>query len=243
MALVRRPTAVGHAAVHFGAPAIPAQPAATAAIPNGAATSNGVATSNGAPAPDSATSENAAAVPTLPAQPWAVFAGLGLVVAGGLGAMAISDLSPTEAFQVGNQMSAFAALFVFAAAVERLLEPVSRWMPGHKPQAGYERALADMTNGVPGAVRAVAHFKAAVERARSSRGVLMWGLATAVSTVLAAAGGFYLLRMISANPSWDALPQWVDALVTGLVVGSGTKPLHDLISRVQKQKEGAAEAA
>jgi hypothetical protein len=28
---------------------------------------------------------------------------------------------------------------------------------------------------------------------------------------------------------------WVDALVTGLVVGSGTKPVHDVISRMQRQ--------
>jgi hypothetical protein len=45
--------------------------------------------------------------------------------------------------------------------------------------------------------------------------------------------------MLSANPGWDAVPAWVDALVTGLVVGSGTKPLHDVLSRVQKTKEKA----
>jgi hypothetical protein len=93
-----------------------------------------------------------------------------------------------------------------------------------------------MENGVPGATNAVAHYKAAVDRARASRGVLMWGIATGAATLLSAAGGFYLLRMINVDPaSWSVVPPWLDALVTGLVVGSGTKPLHDLINRVQQQ--------
>ena len=77
-----------------------------------------------------------------------------------------------------GEMSVFAALFVFAAAVERLLEPFTRWMPGRTEQERYERAVADMENGVPGATNAAAHYKAAVDSARASRGVLMWGIAT-----------------------------------------------------------------
>ena len=33
-------------------------------------------------------------------------------------------------------------------------------------------------------------------------------------------------------------PDQIDALVTGLVVGSGTKPLHDLVTRFQNQANG-----
>ena len=32
----------------------------------------------------------------------------------------------------------------------------------------------------------------------------------------------------------------VDSIVTGLIVGSGTKPLHDLITKVQRPKETTA---
>ncbi len=139
-------------------------------------------------------------------------------------------------FQVSSDMSVFAALFVFSAATERILEPFSRWMPGRKEQERYEKAVADMENGVPGATNAAAHYKAAVDQARSSRGLVMWGIATAMATVLSASGGFYLLRMINENPAgWSVVPVWVDALITGLVVGSGTKPLHDIINRVQNQ--------
>ncbi|MGE5830846.1 MAG: hypothetical protein ACM30G_21140 [Micromonosporaceae bacterium] len=223
MALVRRSVAVGRATVPGSLP-VPHQAPAPGAHPS--------ASPGAAPAPG----ESAAAAPSQPAHGLAVFAGLGLAVAGGLGAMMVDIMVNPPVFRAQGGMSVFAALFVFAAAVERLLEPITRWMPGRGEQQRYEQAVADMENGVPGATQAVAQHKAAVDRARASRGVLMWGLATGVATVLSAAGGFYLLRMINVDPSgWSVVPPWLDALVTGLVVGSGTKPLHDLINRVQRQ--------
>ena len=36
---------------------------------------------------------------------------------------------------------------------------------------------------------------------------------------------------------FPGMPAQVDMLVTGLAIGSGTKPLHDLISSLQKSKE------
>jgi hypothetical protein len=92
-----------------------------------------------------------------------------------------------------------------------------------------------MDNGVRGAMNAAAHYKAAVESARASRGILMWGLATCAAAVLSAGSGFYLLRILAENPTWNGIPPWLDALVTGLVVGSGTKPIHDVITKFQNQ--------
>ena len=209
MALVRR--AVGRAQV----PVIPAQPGNTAA-------------------PVLAGQEMAAAVPTMPAKGWATMAGLGLTGLSALGAFNIQTLMAPNPFQIGDAMSTFGALFVFAAAVERILEPFSRFMPGRVQQERYEKALADVDNAVPGAMNAAAHYKAAVESARSSRGILMWGIATFVATLLAAGSGFCLLRVLSANPSWDGVSYWLDALITGLVVGSGTKPVHDFVTRIQQ---------
>jgi hypothetical protein len=222
MALVRRTVAVGRASVPGGlaAPAVPHQPGT---YPPPAA-------------PPASAGEAAAAVPSKPAHGLAVITGLGLAAAGGLGAMTVNTWMDQPVFQVQGEMSVFAALFVFAAAVERILEPFTRWMPGRTQQERYERAVADMENGMPGATNAVAQAKAAVDQARASRGVLMWGLATGLATVLSAFGGFYLLRLINATPdTWSAVPQWIDALVTGLVVGSGTKPLHDVINNVQRR--------
>ena len=207
MAIVRR-TAVGRASVPE--PVIPQQPGA-------------------APA----SLEMAASAPTPAPKGWAVLTGFGLTALGGLGAWDIGQVMQPTSFPIAGAPSAFAALFVFAAAVERLVEPLTRFMPGRDAQAAYERALADMDNGVPGAVHAAAYHKAAADSARASRGIIMWGIATLLATLLAAGAGFYLLRMISADPGWNGVSRWVDALVTGLVVGSGTKPLHDLFTRVQ----------
>jgi hypothetical protein len=66
----------------------------------------------------------------------------------------------------------------------------------------------------------------------ANRTVLIWGLATAVATLASAVSGFYLLHSV-AGANWDGIPIWADALITGLIVGSGTKPVHDLITRAQ----------
>ena len=217
MALVRRSVAIGRAQV----PVIPSQPG------TGAAPAPVVPVGPG--------QEMAAAVPSLPARGWATMAALGLAGVGTIGAWNINMMMAPTPFQIGDTFSTFGALFVFSAAVERVLEPFSRWMPGRKEQDLYERAVAELENGVPGAMQAAAHYKAAVDSARASRGVLMWGIATLLATLLSAAAGFYLLRMLAINPGWDGVAPWADALVTGLVVGSGTKPLHDVFQGFERR--------
>ncbi|NMO57326.1 hypothetical protein HH310_39915 [Actinoplanes sp. TBRC 11911] len=87
--------------------------------------------------------------------------------------------------------------------------------------AGVERLIEPFTRWVG---RAKDHV--------ANRTVLIWGLATAVATVASAVSGFYLLHSI-AGANWNGIPVWADALITGLIVGSGTKPVHDLITRAQ----------
>jgi hypothetical protein len=215
MALVRRTPAVGRAQVP-GAVSAPPAP-----IPHQGG------------APIAPAGEMAAAVPSPPPRMWATMIGLGLAGVGAVGAWDINTLVGPTPFHVDNQMTVFVALLVFAGAVERLLEPFTRFLPGRKEQELYEKAVADMDNGVPGAMNAAAHYKAAVDSARGSRGILAWGIATFFATLLSAGAGFYLLRMLSADPGWHGIPAWADALVTGLIVGSGTKPLHDLVTRAQ----------
>jgi hypothetical protein len=185
----------------------------------------------------------AAGAPTQPASVGAILVAFGLMAAGGVGAWAQWRFgNPTAGIQVADTTTVFVALFAFATAVERLLEPFSRWLPGWRARGDLERAIEILANRYASAthadLRAVAAAKARMDRSRANRTVVVWGLATAVSTIGASAGGFYLLHAI-AGPSWDGINTWVDAIVTGLVVGSGTKPLHDVISRVQKGKEKA----
>lgn len=51
---------------------------------------------------------------------------------------------------------------------------------------------------------------------------------------MAVCGAFGVLLLSAIG--LDA-PEWFDIVVTGLAIGSGTKPLHDLISNVQKAKD------
>jgi hypothetical protein len=258
MALVRRSNVVGSpnggqfvAAAVSQAPTQPAvgyAPVPRGPQPDGAhaapPTASVAAVAAGTPA-NLATPGDAAAAPSGPASTLAVLTGFALVGLGLLGSYAFKATGhQATAFQIGNQMSAFGALFVFSAAVERVLEPFSQWLPGHRTKADYERAIAAMSNRHPAVSLAdVAAAKAKMERARANRTVVVWGLATGLATLISAWGGFYLLHMLSASPDWDLVPRWVDALVTGLVVGSGTKPLHDVLSKVQKSKESAEDPA
>lgn len=182
----------------------------------------------------------AATAPTLPAGHVAVAIAFALVVIGGYVAYAMPQTAP---FHVSSAMAAYGGLLVFASAIERVLEPFSHRLPGRHATNLYEQAVVDLSNRRPGAsLLVVAHAKAKADRAVADRSVIMWGLATAVSTVIAAASGFYLLRMI-ASPTWaPSVPMWVDAIITGLVVGSGTKPLHDLIIKAQTPRESAGQA-
>ena len=44
------------------------------------------------------------------------------------------------------------------------------------------------------------------------------------------------MQAVRASGS-GAPPFWADLLVTGLVVGAGTKPLHDLVSNIEHGKD------
>jgi hypothetical protein len=187
------------------------------------------------PPPAWTTSAEAAAVPTKGAGAITVTVAFLIVAAGAAIAYVLQRWGThADPFKIANQTSVYAGLVVFAGAVERILEPFSNLFPGTRARSEYESSVAAMANGHPAmTLRDVAVAKAKVDRAMSDRTVLLWGVATAIAAIVSAASGFYLLHMIAA-PDWvTSIPRWVDALVTGLIVGTGTKPLHDLINRAQ----------
>ncbi|MET7426578.1 hypothetical protein [Dactylosporangium sp. NPDC005555] len=183
----------------------------------------------------------AAAVPPQPASVLSLVSAFVLVAAGGAGSWALwhFDIN-AQAIHLPDATTFFAVLFAFATAVERILEPFARFLPGKHARGELEAAVANLANKYHDATLddliQVAHAKSMLEKGRASRGLVSWGIATAVATVASSAGGLYLLHSI-AGEDWNGIPVWVDAIVTGIVVGSGTKPLHDVISKVQKNKE------
>jgi hypothetical protein len=241
MALVRRVDVMGPTAIGRATPptvAVPGNPPAIA--PQGPpAGADATPHSLGQAVPAWAGSVEAAAVASKSAGAGTVAVSFGLVLLGTAVAYCLQRWgNHAVPFRIGNQTSAYAGLVVFSAAVERFLEPFVQWLPGAKAGDEYENTVAAMTNGHPAVtLREVAAAKARQDRAQSNRTILIWGLATALATAASGASGFYLLHMIAASDWTTQLPNWVDALVTGLVVGTGTKPLHDLISRAQTAKD------
>jgi hypothetical protein len=70
--------------------------------------------------------------------------------------------------------------------------------------------------------------------------MVAWAAATTLGMFASAQTGIYLLAMLVTK---STAPQAVDILATGLVIGGGTKPLHDLITRVQAAKEKSQDPA
>ena len=240
MALVRRIDVTGPAVAPAPVAAQRNGPAAVATLPpqGPPAGADAAPVSIAQAVPAWAANAEAAAVASKGAGLSTVVVGFVLVAVGAFVAYALNRWgNHAVPFKIGNQTSAYAGIIVFAGAVERFLEPFAHWLPGAKTKNEYEATVAALTNGHPAvSLREVAAAKARMDRALANRTVLLWSLATALATAAAGASGFYLLHMIAAADWSTQLPNWVDALVTGLVVGTGTKPLHDLIIRAQDSK-------
>ncbi|MDG4756979.1 hypothetical protein [Micromonospora sp. WMMD710] len=171
------------------------------------------------------------------AGPGAVAAGFGLIAAGAVAGWMIWRSGAAAAkIQPKDTTAVFLTLLVFAAAVERILEPFSRWLPGRAAEAALAQTVTDVNGRVDGPTEAdraaVTTATAAVAQAKANRTIVAWGLASGLATVASSAGGFYVLHAV-AGSNWNGVAVWVDAIVTGVMVGSGTKPLHDLINRAQ----------
>jgi hypothetical protein len=96
------------------------------------------------------------------------------------------------------------------------------------------------------AQKAAAVAQTELHHSQGARAVLMWATASVLAMLVCASLGVFLLRSVEAPtpttakaaaasvPSKAKDPnRLLDIFVTGLVVGAGTKPLHDLITQVQ----------
>jgi len=129
---------------------------------------------------------------------------LGFVVA------LLSLLGNDLTYKVDSAWQAYAGLFILAFAVERVIQP-------------FNEVLGDGANAGD-----TAEMKA---KARANTAVVTWSVATALGFVLSALLKAGLLTSI-ASPTVTP-SKWLDVVVTGLVIGAGTKPLHDLVMKIQ----------
>jgi hypothetical protein len=154
-------------------------------------------------------------------------------------------------FTVPAGVGVFAVFYAVTQGLERLLEPISALVyKTNDAVTDRNRTLAQALSTSPAGNRQTAIQKAAAAQAtldqrRADRAVIFWAAATVLAMAVSAALGLYLLHAVGLpEGSWrggpfsaQGLRRWVDLLVTGLAVGGGTKPLHDLISNLQASKE------
>jgi len=139
--------------------------------------------------------------------------------------------SRLSTYRIDNQWSALTGLFILALAIERALEPFSRKLGPDTTKAKGERDAADRK-------ASDAECQIAIEMCRRLTAVVTWGVATGLSFLLCAKLNITLMEAVAANGSGQP-PFWADLLVTGLVVGAGTKPLHDLVANIERKQDSS----
>jgi hypothetical protein len=84
------------------------------------------------------------------------------------------------------------------------------------------------------ALNRAATWQQILDQVASNRATL-WAVASGLGMAISGATGLFLLHAIDKG-KWD-IPRWLDVIATGLIIGGGTKPLHDLITNLQAAKD------
>jgi hypothetical protein len=166
----------------------------------------------------------------------------------------------------------FAPIYAAAQAIERLLEPLAKVLlptqdkkeqaedAGAKTEQAKAAALAltsqdpaallgevtgpgvEVKQGLDEATDAKKKAAAELAKKQSERALVFFAIASCISLALCAVLGLGIITAMAESPPKEYL-RAIDIALTGLVIGAGTKPLHDLISRVEKAKDKAASGA
>jgi hypothetical protein len=141
----------------------------------------------------------------------------------------------------------YAGVVFMTAGLERFLEPVSDVLlpsapakaAAAKSKTAAKAAGADPAVTQPAVVAATqtaADDQAAADKLRTQRTIWFWAIASSFGLIISGAFGFFLLQSVAATP----VNSFIDLAITGLTIGAGTKPLHDLITSAQAKSTSAA---
>lgn len=166
----------------------------------------------------------------------------------------IDSAKPVEGLTI------FAVFFVAALAIERLLEPLSNaLLPKAELAKGAHDAMKDARSKAVEYHRAADHrddgavaeadpaeANTAIQTAAAAvealsvrelqRATAFWAIATCLGMLVAAAMNLYFMNTVGLTVG----QRWQEILATGLIVGAGTKPLHDLVNLISSKSAGAA---
>lgn len=182
------------------------------------------------------------------------FIGLGAVVVGVVGGMWLESRSGGPTFKLEAGIGLFALLFVAAQAIERVAELVSyvptigkRFGSGQSEskEAAQKKRNAAIVVGVNAPnddsgklQKAVAAEQAAeaeqdIAVINANRACFFFGFNALLAACAAGYFDISLLRLMGGSN----VPNWLDLTVTALAISGGTKPLHDLISKIEANKQ------
>lgn len=139
-----------------------------------------------------------------------------------------------------------ALFFIMAQAIERFMEPIAeldfskigieigsaRKNKDNELQAKI-KAAEDSTNSADrqANANAAADSQADANHIAANTKVFIWGLASFIAMLASGATKVFFLDAIG----FKGVPDYLNVLITGLVIGGGTKPLHDLIKLIEKK--------
>lgn len=185
-------------------------------------------------------------------QVWATLTATGVFVAALLlSAVALfgtADFGP--GYEPAEGIGAFALFFVVAQAAERLVEMampyIDRRRDGKNAKIAtrnrkYVDAMTRAVGSDEDAVQAAADAQAEVDQLRANRAALVFGCTAAIGMLLCGYLEADFLGAVGVRFGEADGPSFVDELVllavTGLVVGGGSKALHDTISNISKSNK------
>jgi hypothetical protein len=182
---------------------------------------------------------------------WAKWTTLGVLAASlayCLGVAGLLEFTHKLPFQASANFALFAAFIVVAGAIERFLEPVLVALPPNEAKASAKASSEEK-----------AEIKEQNERAKADRALLAYSIALIVGIVVSSAFGLYFLQTMGVHigtevgsgesAKWvfandgDKVLRGLDVFITALIITGGTKPLHDMISSIEKKKEALGKVA
>lgn len=151
-------------------------------------------------------------------------------------------IKPVPSLKFASGYVPYAGVVAATAALERLLEPLSNLLMNTQVQvdkkaAASTKAIAQTAGANPDLDIADVHAKtqdaadaqAKVNTQKANRAVFFWAIASICGIGISGGFGFFLLQSIATT----GVNPYLDLVVTGLTIGAGTKPTHDLITSLQ----------
>jgi hypothetical protein len=176
-----------------------------------------------------------------------------VVVLGVIGAILLAEKEAIT-IKVTEGFAPFAVIYIVAQAIERLLQPISGFafkaeekevtktkLAQTKQQLAMARSANESGVAKDKAAEAAAHQKK-LKAIQADRAVAFWAVATFLALLASGALELGLIQSVAnvTGKSGGSVPDWfknLDIVITGIAIGSGTKPLHDLIGVIQNAKQ------